>query len=120
MKECVTLEEIEQELQTFPLCLVLLTSKNCGVCEAVEQKLHIWQSNDQPSNNDQFQSDVLGCFHVIKASIDKLPELSGRFLAFSGPTILVFAYGKEIYRQARFIQMQELSEALLQAKVMIE
>ncbi|PPA84841.1 thioredoxin [Brevibacillus laterosporus] len=102
MKECVTLEEIEQELQTFPLCLVLLTSKNCGVCEAVEQKLHIWQSNDQPSN------------------IDKLPELSGRFLAFSGPIILVFAYGKEIYRQARFIQMQELSEALLQAKVMIE
>ncbi|MDN9008637.1 thioredoxin family protein [Brevibacillus laterosporus] len=119
MKEWVTIEEMEQGLQTFPLCLVLLTSKNCGVCEAVEQKLHTWLS-DQPSNPEEQESHVLEGLHVSKASIDKLPELSGRFLAFSGPTILVFAYGKEIYRQARFIHMQELSEALQQAKVMIE
>ncbi|MCR8984448.1 thioredoxin family protein [Brevibacillus laterosporus] len=120
MKECVRIEELEQALQTFPLCLVLLTSKNCSVCEAVEQKLHTWLSKDQPLDPDELQSHILEGFHVSKASIDKLPELSGRFLAFSGPTILVFAYGKEIYRQARFIHMQELSEALEQAKVMIE
>ncbi|QIC07944.1 thioredoxin family protein [Brevibacillus sp. 7WMA2] len=120
MKEYVTLEELEQALQAFPLCLILLTSKNCGVCEAVQQKLHTWLSKDQPLHPEEQQPHILEGFHVSKASIDKLPELSGRFLAFSGPTILVFAYGKEIYRQARFIHMQKLSEALKQAKVMIE
>ncbi|RAP27494.1 hypothetical protein C2W64_00993 [Brevibacillus laterosporus] len=110
MKECDSLEAVEQDLQTYPLCLVFIKSKNCGVCDAVEQKLDIWLLNEQHQNP----------LHAIKASIDKLPELSGRFLAFSGPTILVFVYGKEIYRQARFIQMQELSETLLQAKIMVE
>ncbi len=42
-----------------------------------------------------------------------MPEVSGEFLVFTVPTILVFYDGKEIIRQSRFIQFEKLNEDIL-------
>ncbi|MFS0554920.1 hypothetical protein [Brevibacillus sp. 179-C 1.1 NHS] len=50
-------------------------------------------------------------------SIEKAPFISGEFLVFTAPTILLFADGKEVFRQARFISFDELERVL---KIAIE
>lgn len=36
------------------------------------------------------------------------PMIAGRFLVYSGPTVLLLQDGKEVYRGANFINMEEL------------
>ncbi len=49
---------------------------------------------------------------AARADIDKLPLLSGEYNVFTIPCILVFAEGKEIVRQARYIDLDKLNEQI--------
>ena len=40
--------------------------------------------------------------------ITEEPLIAGRFLVYSGPTVLLLMDGKEVYRASRFIDMEEL------------
>jgi hypothetical protein len=36
------------------------------------------------------------------------PLIAGRFLVYSGPTVLLLMDGKEVYRGSQFIDLEEL------------
>ena len=40
------------------------------------------------------------------------PLIAGRFLVFSGPTVLLLMEGKEIYRASQFINLEELEQTI--------
>ena len=40
------------------------------------------------------------------------PLIAGRFLVYSGPTVLLLLEGKEIYRASQFINLEELKQTI--------
>lgn len=52
---------------------------------------------------DSFQS--LCSFYT---DITEEPLIAGRFLVYSGPTVLLMMEGKEVYRGVQFIDLEEL------------
>ena len=40
--------------------------------------------------------------------LQERPLIAGRFLVYSGPTVLLLVEGKEVYRVSQFIDMEEL------------
>ena len=40
------------------------------------------------------------------------PLIAGRFLVYSGPTVLLLMDGKEIYRASQFIDLEELKQTI--------
>ena len=40
------------------------------------------------------------------------PLIAGRFLVYSGPTVLLLMEGKEIYRASQFINLEELEQTI--------
>lgn len=92
---------IKNQIKNDRLSILLISSYNCGVCISVEAKL------------DKLIQEFVEVKEGIKVKIDTMPEVSGEFLVFTVPTILVFYDGKEIIRQSRFIQFEKLNEDIL-------
>ncbi|WP_017416002.1 thioredoxin family protein [Clostridium tunisiense] len=90
-----SLDEILQLIEKSKLSLVLASTHGCSVCDVVEPKV----------------LKIIKRFSEIKyihIYIDDIVEASGEFMVFTVPTLILFAEGKEIARQGRFINFEEL------------
>lgn len=85
-----TLEKIQSER----VALLYITMPNCSVCHAV-----------QPRVEQMFADHKLPMY-----ALDALEyqEVAGTFQVMTAPAILVFYQGKEVHRQARFINFKQL------------
>ena len=71
-------------------------TSDCGVCGVMEdQLLDLFNHLDLP-------------FAVVQ--VEELPELRGKHLVFSGPTLLLIEGEKEIYRQSGFMDLIRLNK----------
>ncbi|MFC5712607.1 thioredoxin family protein [Thalassorhabdus alkalitolerans] len=97
MQEITSAEELENVLDDNMqrAFLLLIKAPRCTVCEAVEQQLTSFMNA---------YSSVI----VNKISLEKVPSVSGKFLVFAAPTILIFKGGKEVWRGSRFISYDEM------------
>lgn len=95
MQEYVELSELRADIARHPISLVFIKMANCGVCDVTYAK-----TVDLLKQYPQVKSMV--------ASIEKIPSISGEFLVFTAPAILLFVDGKEMLRQARFVSFDEL------------
>lgn len=50
--------------------------------------------------------------NIVKIDVDSKVEISGQFLAFVMPTILIISDGREILREARFIDFKRVGRIL--------
>ena len=48
----------------------------------------------------------------LYTDIREEPLIAGRFLVYSGPTVLLLMEGKEIYRASQFINLEELEQTI--------
>lgn len=100
----VDLREIEskimlnQLLEENSLFVLYFSSPECGVCHAILPRLIA----------------LLGEHSVQMATIDinRLREISGQYLVFTVPTILLIQNGKEILRESRFIDFHNIDRIL--------
>ncbi|WP_198508963.1 thioredoxin family protein [Bacillus sp. FJAT-44742] len=101
MEEITSAEELEKVLDgnMQEALLLLIKAPRCTVCEAVEQQLTSFM---------KAYSSVKG----NKISLEKMPSVSGEFLVFTAPTILIFKGGKEVWRGSRFISYEEIKRVL--------
>ena len=93
------IEEIKSLVSNNKIALLYISSENCNVCKVIFPRLE----------------EMLELYPEVKAAradIDKLPLLSGEYNVFTIPCILVFAEGKEIVRQARYIDLDKLNEQI--------
>ncbi|MCJ8012485.1 thioredoxin family protein [Paenibacillus sp. KQZ6P-2] len=99
MQQMTTLEQMHAQIQEAPLSLLLIKTDHCGVCDSVMAKL----------------DDMLPSYPKIQnmyIRMEDAPKVSGEFLVFTAPTLLLFAEGKEVFRQSRFILMGDVEKQL--------
>ena len=53
-------------------------------------------------------ADLFPSLTSFYTDITEEPLIAGRFLVYSGPTVLLLMDGKEVYRGSQFIDLEEL------------
>ena len=103
MKHLTNMNDIEQTIAENRICLFYIKAPDCGVCNVMLDKV------------GQLAADypLLASFYT---DIIEEPLIAGRFLVYSGPTVLLILDGKEVYRGSLFIDMQELKRKITQLK----
>ena len=81
---------------TEAMVLFYLSRPACGVCSAIKPKV-IALLKEFPE---------IRSFYV---NLDEIPEAAGGLSVFTIPAVLVYAGGKEIVREARYISMDDLA-----------
>lgn len=81
------------------LVLLYLSMPNCSVCHAVQPRIkQMFEDTDLP---------------MLALDAFEVPEVAGTFQVMTAPAILVFYQGKEVHRQARFIDF-DLLQTIIQ------
>lgn len=86
-----------QQLLAEPVALAYISMPNCSVCLAVKPQLI-----------QRFQ-EQLPIYHF---DAQQLPQVAGTFQVMTAPAVLLFANGKEVQRQARFIDFDRLAQKI--------
>lgn len=107
MKEIDTLHSVNDLINKEKLVLLYISRPNCSVCHAllpqVEKVL------------EEYPSMV-----SIHADADEIPEIAGEFSIFTVPVVIVFVEGKEMFRKARFVPIEELKGQIQRLVTMME
>ncbi|PAD39887.1 thioredoxin family protein [Terribacillus sp. 7520-G] len=94
-----SIEAAEEFINGNGLAVLFISSPGCSVCEALLPRME--------EMLQKYPNVQLG---YIDAG--EVQEVTGRFLAFGAPTILVFDEGKEQIREGRFIRMEDFEAKL--------
>ena len=95
MKHLTDIKDIEQTITDNRLCLFYIKAPDCGVCNVMLDKVE--RLADSFTSLCSFYTDIT-----------EEPLIAGRFLVYSGPTVLLLMEGKEVYRGSQFINLEEL------------
>ena len=101
MIHLTSIQDIEQTLTENRLCLFYIKAPDCGVCDVMLDKVE--RVSDNYPSLCSFYTDIT-----------EEPLIAGRFLVYSGPTVLLLMEDKEVYRAAQFIDLQELEREINQ------
>ena len=99
MKHLTSIQDIDQTLAENHLCLFYIKAPDCGVCNVMLDKVE--RLADSYTSLCSFYTDIR-----------EEPLIAGRFLVYSGPTVLLLMEGKEIYRASQFINLEELKQTI--------
>lgn len=99
MKHLTNIQDIEQILADNRLCLFYIKAPDCGVCNVMLDKVE--QLTDAFPSVCSFYTDIT-----------EEPLIAGRFLVYSGPTVLLLMEGKEVFRGVQFINLTELEQVI--------
>ena len=100
MEHLTNIQDIEQTLTDNRLCLFYIKAPDCGVCNVMLDKV-------------KHLSDCYPSLCSFYTDICEEPLIAGRFLVYSGPTVLLLMDGKEIYRASQFINLEELEQMIV-------
>jgi len=99
MVTLTSLTSVERFIEDHQFSFLYISRTNCGVCHAILPQL----------------KDLLKEFPLIQLGLinaDDVEEIAGRLSVLTVPALLLFVDGKEIIREARFVQMQSLQEKI--------
>ena len=99
MKHLTSIADIEQIIAEYRLCLFFIKAPDCGVCNVMLDK--VCEVAEAFPSLCSFYTDIL-----------EEPLIAGRFLVYSGPTVLLLMEGKEVYRGVQFINLEELKQTI--------
>ena len=99
MKHLTNISDIEQALADNRLCLFFIKAPDCGVCNVMLEK--VGRLAERFPSVFSFYTDIR-----------EEPLIAGRFLVFSGPTVLLLLDGMEFYRGSGFINLEELEKKM--------
>ncbi|SNZ13959.1 Thioredoxin [Terribacillus aidingensis] len=94
-----SMEAAERFINENQLAVLFISSPGCSVCEALLPRIRELAAS---------QPDV----QLGYTDASEVQEVVGRFMAFGAPTILVFAEGKEQFREGRFVRLEDFAEKL--------
>ncbi|WP_229677285.1 thioredoxin family protein [Psychrobacillus lasiicapitis] len=94
-----SLTSVEKFIEDHQFSFLYVSRTNCGVCHVILPQL----------------KELLKEFPLIQLghiNADDVEEIAGRLSIFTVPALLLFVDGKEIIREARFVQMQSLQDRI--------
>ena len=100
MEHLTSIQDIEQTLKDNRLSIFYIKAPDCGVCNVMLDKVQ--RLADSHPSLCSFYTDIR-----------EEPLIAGRFLVYSGPTVLLLTDGKEIYRASQFINLEELEQTII-------
>ncbi|MCE5090286.1 thioredoxin [Staphylococcus devriesei] len=92
-EQLTSIEHFHQFLETHELAVIHVMRNNCSVCHAV-----------LPQIEDMLKDYPRVPLGVINQS--EIEAIAGELSIFTVPVDLIYMNGKEMHRQARFIDMQ--------------
>ena len=95
MNHLTNIKDIDQTIADNHLCLFYIKAPDCGVCNVMLDKVKLL-------------ADSITALKSFYTDVTEEPLIAGRFLVYSGPTILLLMDGKEVYRGSQFIDLEEL------------
>jgi thiol-disulfide isomerase/thioredoxin len=95
MEKVHSLEAIKAKLETEKQVLLYISRPDCSVCHALLPQV------------DEVLEDFKSVIS-IHGDAEEIPEIAGEFSIFTVPVIIVFVDGKEMFRKARFVPIDEL------------
>ncbi|MEK5040417.1 thioredoxin family protein [Sporosarcina sp. FSL K6-3457] len=101
-----SLTSVEKFIDEHPLSFLYVSRTNCSVCHAL-----------LPQVKDLLKE--LPLIQLGHINADDVEEIAGRLSIFTVPALLLFVDGKEILREARFVQMQALHEKISKVYQMV-
>ncbi|MGE6755841.1 thioredoxin family protein [Rossellomorea sp. NPDC071047] len=107
MEEVHSLENIKATLAAEKMVLLYISRPNCSVCHSLLPQVK--------RVLEEFQ-DV----KAIHADAEKIPEIAGELSIFTVPVIIVFVDGKEMFRKARFVPIDELHSQMTRLVKMLD
>lgn len=97
MIEFETMAAVLSRLEEEPASIVYISQPGCSVCVAVKPQL---------------RSRYEGQVPILHLDGAKLPEVASTFSVMTAPAVLVFSHGKEMQRQASFIDYKKIDQLL--------
>lgn len=94
------LTTVKQAINNTTNTIVFISSETCSICHVDEPKAR------------KLAEDYKIPFHHL--DIMQEPELAGAFEVLTVPAVLIYHEGKEIARQARFIDFHSMEKLLQQ------
>lgn len=94
-----SMEQLDSWLHDQPLSLLFISTNGCSVCDSLYPQIEY----------------ILKNYPMISfgyTKVDDLPSIAGRFLVFSAPVIILFVDGKEYFREARIVHLNQFNEKL--------
>ncbi len=107
MEHLTNIHDIELSISSHALCLFYVKAPDCGVCNVMLDK--VAQLAAGHSSLCSFYTDIT-----------EEPLIAGRFLVYSGPTVLLLAEGKEVHRAVQFINLEELEQQINRYEQLLE
>ncbi|MBO0430614.1 thioredoxin family protein [Enterococcus sp. DIV0660C] len=100
MQKTTQLSEALHRIDTEDTIILFLSMPHCSVCHAIEPRLQ----------------KLLSSFDLPALHLDahEVPEVASTFEVLTAPVILIFHKGKEVARQARFIDLKKIESLLTQ------
>ena len=107
MLHLTNINDIEQTVYDLRLCLFYVKAPDCGVCNIMLDK--VGRMTENHPKLEAFYTDIT-----------EEPLVAGRFLVYSGPTVLLLLDGKEVYRASGFIDVSDLERKMVQLEEVCE
>lgn len=92
-----SIQGVQERLAKEKAAILYISMPGCSVCTAVKPQL-----------TARFDQQV----PIIHLDAAAIPEVAGTYEVMTAPAVLVFHYGKEMQRQARFIDYQKIQQLL--------
>ena len=93
-----TSQELAQIFDQNSLVLLYFSTPQCSVCHAIKPKI------------EQLVRDYP--YPLIDIDASKFIDLSGQYLIFSSPSLVIFEHHKELLRESRFIDLNRIERFL--------
>lgn len=106
MLTLTSLISVEEFIDNHQFSFLYVSRTNCGVCNVILPQL----------------KGLLVDFPLIQlghTNADDVEEIAGHLSIFTVPALLLFVDGKEVIREARFVQMQSLHDKISKVYHMI-
>lgn len=98
MNEIGSYEQWNELIEKEPQLLLFVKTDHCSVCEGLYPQVE--------ALTDQFP------FPFYQVNAARVPEIAGQLSLFTAPVVLLYHYGKEMARFARFVQMDQLTRRM--------
>lgn len=95
MKIVESIEEIKKIISENEKVLLFVGDSFCSTSRALDQKLEDFSARHK---------DVL----LLQTQLVALPSLAGEYMIFTAPVLLLFKNGKEVFREGKFLQFDQL------------
>ena len=95
MKKLENYEQILNKIKEEEYFLLYVSMNNCSVCHS-----------DMPKVEKIVNEQNFTAYYI---EVSEIPEVVGQLSLFSVPVVILFYEGKEIHRQAKIIDFEELN-----------